>query len=770
VPAYRSGPNIRQTLRSLQRQTHREFLVRIAVEPPAQETLDSIAPFLADSRFQVSLNPTRLGWDGNIRSLLSRVDTPAFLVLPHDDMLHSRAIEVLLRELEKTDEAAVAYGDMQVFGVCTPFRKLVDLPRNATREEQILAFFLAGAEAVPWRGVARSTVISHAGGFPVDGFKGFAVECEWALRLLLAGSAIRVPRRLYFKRIQAPNPHSASHERTVSQTPAQRAVAWERHRAQMLALAGQGVPRLSTCRPLVELAAELAMLQRRLNLANLPLTAELSARAQRLAAQADSMGPQAPSAVHLATSFRRLTGSGQADEGDTVSTRMRDHGAATSVTRPLPNGGAAVGVLGAGIMGCCLALELALRGNEVDLIDLAPEPMTGASLHNEGKLHLGFVYANDPLRKTHGILAGGSLAFSRILERLTGCGAEALLPSKPFHYFVPNDGLLDGDAVASHFHEVERVVLELARGSGDRYLGRDLQRLFEINSSAEHARLFSPRTTSCSFRTEERAVSPSAVAGILRRAISSRPEVSFLGAAEVLAVERLSGGGVKVDMRSDGRVASKRYDCVANCLWDDKLRVDRTAGVADPDPWLLRYKATLAIAPPPDRARSIPSATGILGPYGDVVHHADGSIYLSWYSLARRAQTTNGDGRKLHDDVHSGTVARALKRWTARSPVLSSFLASVAHQGFFRDSVRAMATHVPSVAGLIDGRTSFKVGGGVILARGSTDIDDPASFLHQRSAIGPAAHGSYVTIDTGKYGMAPTFAMTAADLIGGILS
>ncbi len=31
-----------------------------------------------------------------------------------------------------------------------------------------------------------------------------------------------------------------------------------------------------------------------------------------------------------------------------------------------------VGVLGAGIMGCCLALELAQQGFKIDLIDLAP--------------------------------------------------------------------------------------------------------------------------------------------------------------------------------------------------------------------------------------------------------------------------------------------------------------------------------------------------------------------------------------------------------------
>ncbi len=55
------------------------------------------------------------------------------------------------------------------------------------------------------------------------------------------------------------------------------------------------------------------------------------------------------------------------------------------------------------------------------------------------------------------------------------------------------------------------------------------------------------------------------------------------------------------------------------------------------------------------------------------------------------------------------------------------------------------------------------------MARGKTDIDDPTSYLHQRSAIGPRAMGSYITIDTGKYCMAPLFAVETADLIKDIL-
>ncbi|MCP4714222.1 MAG: FAD-dependent oxidoreductase [Deltaproteobacteria bacterium] len=75
-----------------------------------------------------------------------------------------------------------------------------------------------------------------------------------------------------------------------------------------------------------------------------------------------------------------------------------------------------IGILGAGIMGCCLALEPAKRGYRVDLIDRSFEPMIGASLHNEGKLNLGFVYANDPLKRTHGLMLRRYLAFSRIIK------------------------------------------------------------------------------------------------------------------------------------------------------------------------------------------------------------------------------------------------------------------------------------------------------------------------------------------------------------------
>lgn len=419
-------------------------------------------------------------------------------------------------------------------------------------------------------------------------------------------------------------------------------------------------------------------------------------------------------------------------------------------------------------MGCCLALELARRGYAVDLLDAAPAPMMGASLHNEGKLHLGFVYANDPARQTHEIMVRGSLAFSSILERLTGSTADAWLPSEPFHYFVPRDSLLGMDAILEHFERVERAARAVEREGGHRYLGLEVDRYFERNPPERHERLFSAGKTLGSISTAERSVSPAAVAAVLCLAVEREAAVTFAGSTEILGVTRHEDGSVTVEARSDRGRASHRYASVANCLWEDKLRVDRTAGVADPGPWYQRYKTTINITTASANG-VIPSATGIIGPYGDIVNRGSGSFFVSWYPLSRRAAVSGEEGRRLHAMVHPWAIARLARRLTARRPEASRLIATLGHRRFIRRNVQAMAAFVPSMIELLECDGTSEVGGGVILALGSTDIDDPESLLHSRVAIGPVAHGGYVTINTGKYCMAPLFAVEGADLVADAL-
>lgn len=71
-----------------------------------------------------------------------------------------------------------------------------------------------------------------------------------------------------------------------------------------------------------------------------------------------------------------------------------------------------VAVLGAGLQGACGAMELASRGIEVHLYDKNERCVTQASAQNKGKIHLGYVYANDRSLRTARKMIEGALSFA----------------------------------------------------------------------------------------------------------------------------------------------------------------------------------------------------------------------------------------------------------------------------------------------------------------------------------------------------------------------
>jgi glycosyltransferase involved in cell wall biosynthesis len=75
VPAYQSADVIGETLQSLAAQTYRNIRVLISLDPSNDDTERICEPFLADSRFTLVRQPTRLGWPGNVNFLLDQVRT-----------------------------------------------------------------------------------------------------------------------------------------------------------------------------------------------------------------------------------------------------------------------------------------------------------------------------------------------------------------------------------------------------------------------------------------------------------------------------------------------------------------------------------------------------------------------------------------------------------------------------------------------------------------------------------------------------------------------
>jgi glycine/D-amino acid oxidase-like deaminating enzyme len=125
-----------------------------------------------------------------------------------------------------------------------------------------------------------------------------------------------------------------------------------------------------------------------------------------------------------------------------------------------------VAVLGAGIMGSTTALLLARKGLSTTLFDAAPAPMSRASRWNEGKIHLGFLYAADSSLETVRRLMPGGLAFKPLMEQLIGTSLDRCSTTDDEIYLIHRDSVVSAEAAASHFAQVADL-LRHAAGTRD---------------------------------------------------------------------------------------------------------------------------------------------------------------------------------------------------------------------------------------------------------------------------------------------------------------
>ncbi|GGW48437.1 NAD(P)/FAD-dependent oxidoreductase [Alishewanella tabrizica] len=391
-----------------------------------------------------------------------------------------------------------------------------------------------------------------------------------------------------------------------------------------------------------------------------------------------------------------------------------------------------IAILGAGITGCCLALRLAKLGVKVHLYDKAPLPMQGASLYNEGKLHLGYVYAADPTRQTHHLMVEGSQSFIRELATLTDLPESWFMRSKAFIYAVPKDSQLSFTEICQHAQQVD----ELAKRHSVVHHTSSALQLLGLNSQELLGAI----------STQEICVDPAQVASALIAVVMSEPLIVKKLGCTLKDVSKLDAGFNLTYHDQAGAIQQERYSLVVNCLWEQRLHFDKQLGFLNNKPTLNRFKLSVQFAT--NSQKTIPSTTLITGPYGDVVNHGQGRFYLSWYPICKIGETQSTEPNELAN--------------------LENLQCFCDKQQIIQDTVKHLSRFVPALAELNFSKPPF-VAGGFICSWGKTDIDDPQSELHQRHHIGLHCYGNWLSIDTGKYCTGPLFAKQAFDYIKNIL-
>lgn len=384
-----------------------------------------------------------------------------------------------------------------------------------------------------------------------------------------------------------------------------------------------------------------------------------------------------------------------------------------------------VAVLGGGLTGCGVAVMLARRGARVVLFERRDALLLEASSANEGKIHLGYVYAADRSGATARTMLRGALSFHPIMRELLG-ERDWFTRSSPFIYPIHRDSQLCVEDIRQHFTNIHTQLDGVARGA---YFDADLHDPVELRADTD----FEAGLVQAAFQTAELAIDPWALAGKVRTAVAERPNLDVRCGAETADIRDIVGGFeiVTADGARDGP-----FDHVVNATWSNRLLLDAKRNLAPPRPCMHRVKFGFRF-----RANDMAlSTTFVLGSFGDTVAYENGARYVSWYP--------------------AGMCAKSLNLAPPPGDLPADEVASVRASTF-----QGMGELVPAMRLPPSIVEAAEPVGGVITAYAETDINDRNSGLHERYDIGVHSHGRYHSIDTGKFTMAPYFAHQCADRI-----
>src|SRR5262245_26815526 len=248
-----------------------------------------------------------------------------------------------------------------------------------------------------------------------------------------------------------------------------------------------------------------------------------------------------------------------------------------------------VGVLGGGLQGCCVAIELANRGVEVTVFDKNDVLLSRAAIANEGKIHLGYMYVGDPTLSTAKTMLAGALSFAPFLERHIALSPHSFSTSLPTTYVVHRDSQHSVEEVFAYLEIVHSMVNTAAEGKKGAYFGMDLLSPLQTLSAAKKEAKFNPAIALAAVSTPEVAINPTALALTLRKYIDDHPKIEVRCNCTVISAEKKTDS-ISVRVEDRGSTQYDSFDHVVNALWDGRFALNEALGYQSNRPWLHRLK------------------------------------------------------------------------------------------------------------------------------------------------------------------------------------
>jgi hypothetical protein len=381
---------------------------------------------------------------------------------------------------------------------------------------------------------------------------------------------------------------------------------------------------------------------------------------------------------------------------------------------------------------------LARRGYEVTLFDQRPEPVAAASRWNEGKIHLGYLYGADPGLGTARHLLPGSLQFAPLISHLLETDLAAHTTSTDDLYLVHRNSVAGPDALGATFARLDVVVRDQP-GARDYMVNVSDARSRRL-SAGELSAITGSHDIVAAFEVPERSINTQWVADRLAAALADMRGITLRPGTTITGAQPVDGPDGRWRVTGTPRL-DERFDVVINALWEGRLAIDRTAGLALPGGWSHRYRRCIFART--SREVGTRSALVSVGPFGDVKNYNGRDFYISWYPVGLAGE--------------SGALSMA------EPPLLDAR----ATERFITGVRAALTPLLPDVDAIFAAAETLTVHGGFVFARERGPLDDPASTIHRRDRFGIERVGSYFSVDTGKYCTAPWLARQVVAQITG---
>jgi hypothetical protein len=389
-------------------------------------------------------------------------------------------------------------------------------------------------------------------------------------------------------------------------------------------------------------------------------------------------------------------------------------------------------IIGSGIQGCTIALELAKNNYKVILIERDSLLYNRASLRNEGKIHTGLVYMNDSSFTTPLLMLESAILFRKYLERWIGEKSYDLGLSKPFYYLVAKDSFLTSEVLEKRYKKLQSYfdLLKVKYKDWD-YLGTRPENLFKKASKQETEFFFGSQEISNSFLTSELAVDTELLRKHLVEAIENNPNITTITEANVVNV-KAKNRAFELTLSLAQGIKKISAQNLVNCAWDGKYKIDQFLQLPISPNLLhrLKYRVIVKLS---EELMNKPSATMVIGKYGDVVNRNDGTAYLSWYPSACKGWSQELTPPEDWEKPSRGEVDK----------------------DFATELTQEIVKEIEKWYPGMKGASSILLDASPIVAYGNTDVNDSRSMLHQRSQLGFKSIGNYHSIETGKLTSAP---------------